>query len=91
MEKNNQLFGNTNCTFRANLYTGFASQTFIHFNRLRMAVNQLKHSSRTVINTFPTTSTFILINSYLSHIHSPFVASYIELFNKKYFQKTTVK
>jgi len=61
-------FRNRNSTLRTNLYTGFTSQTFIHFNRIRFFIHQLKYRGRAIVHTLSTTSTFVFIYFYLKHI-----------------------
>lgn len=58
---------NRNSALRTNLYTGFTSQTFIHFNGIRFFIHQLKYRGRAIVNTLSTTSTFVFIYLYLKH------------------------
>ncbi len=54
---------NSNGAFRANLYTGFTTQTFIGMHGLGLTILHLKHLRRTGIHTFLIASTLVLINN----------------------------
>jgi hypothetical protein len=61
-------FGDSDGTFRADLYTGFTTKTLIGLNRLGLAVNHLENLCRAGIHTFLITDTLVFIYNYFPHL-----------------------
>lgn len=61
-------FRDGNRLFRANLYTRLTTKTFIHLNRIWLAIHQLEDRRWARIYTLFTASTLFFVNIYLKHI-----------------------